>query len=254
MTADVVDIFLPLFPVQGKQVCDNIQETGDKAAVAFVAQGVDNLHGGIGFAGTADAEQEQAFPPGPEFREMLRVVFGVAGNDRAAPVVVGEVPLAHVGVGKGVAAAVFRLDYFFPSPAFPGDAGEAFLQAVAVNRKGFHFPEEIVQNIFRFVAVAAVQHPVLFVVPGMGAAAHGFFRDKGVAVLLPVVFRRAGDVVGDGRAEIVLRFNRCGVACRGAGSCSPAVLHACEELRVGYNIADRFRLVIFSAFVMFAHA
>ena len=109
VAADVVDVFLPFFPVQGQQVGDDIQKAGDKAAVAFVAQGVDDLYGGVGFAGAADAEQEQAFPPGPEFREVLCVVFGVAGDDRAAPVVVGKIPLVHVGSGDIVEAVQGRL-------------------------------------------------------------------------------------------------------------------------------------------------
>ena len=109
MAADVVDVFLPFFPVQGQQVGDDIQKAGDKAAVALVAQCVDNLYGGVGFAGAADAEQEQAFSPGPEFREVLCVVFGVAGDDRAAPVVVGKIPLVHVGSGDIVEAVQGRL-------------------------------------------------------------------------------------------------------------------------------------------------
>ena len=201
VAADAVDVALPVFPVHGKQGVDDVQETCDQAAVALVAEGVHDLHGGVGFAGAGDAEEEQAFAPTFHFRKVFGVTPGVAGDPGAAAVIVSKVPVSHVFVGQGVAAAQFRVLAFLPPPAFFGDAVAAFSLAVAVDGVGFGFAKQGVQDVFGLVAVAAVQHAVFFVVPGVGAAAEGVFGDAGVAVLFPVVVGRAGDVVAD--------FRRC---------------------------------------------
>ena len=93
--------------------------------VAFVAQGVYDLQGGEGLAGSAGPEQEQPQALPFHFRKVQGVVFGVIGNFGAATVVVVKVPVVHVGVGYGVAAAVFRFQqlvlftpFFFLLPVF----------------------------------------------------------------------------------------------------------------------------------------
>ena len=201
MAADFVNVLQPPFPVHGQQFQHNVQQAYQQAVVALVAKGVHDFRGGEGFAGAGDAHQEQAFAFCFHLRKVFHVVFCVMGNAGTAAVVVGEVPLVHMGVGQGVATAVFRHKQRFPLSALFPDALLAFLHAVAVDGEFLHFAKQLVQNVFGFVAVAAVQHSVLFVVPGMGAAAEGFFGDEGVTVFFPVVFRRSGNIIAQNFAH-----------------------------------------------------
>ena len=132
--------------------------------VAFVAQGVYDLQGGEGFACAAGPEQEQPQPLPFHFRKVQGVVFSVIGNFGAATVVVVKVPLVHVGVGYGVAAAgvcfqqlVLFTPFFFLLPVF-------FDPAVAGNGKGPLFAQQLSQHVFGLVADAAVKHAVFYVI------------------------------------------------------------------------------------------
>ena len=187
VAADVVQILLPVLPVQGEQVFNDFHEAGQQAAVAFVAQGVDDLHGGVGLAGAFGTEQEQAVAVCFHFFKVFYVVLEVPCGLGAASVVAGKGPLVHVGVGQGMLPAKFGLFQLFPLLPFFLDPCQAFLFALAVDGEGPQLALPHMQYLFGGVAVAAVDDAVFFVVAFVVAPFKGFFGDEAVAVLLPVV-------------------------------------------------------------------
>ena len=204
VAADVVQVLLPVLPVQGEQVFYDFHETGQQAAVAFVAQGVDDLDGGVGLAGAFGAEQEQAVTVCFHFLKVVHEVFEVPCGFGAAAVVTGKGPLVHVGVRQGMLPAGFCLFQFFPLQPFCFDPCQAVSFALAVDGEGPQLALPHVQHLFGAVAVAAVDDAVFFVVAFMVASFKGFFGDQAVAVLLPVVVGAAGGVV---------RFGGVGCCC-----------------------------------------
>ena len=188
---------LSVLPVQGEQVFCNLRKAGHQTAVAFVAQGVDNLDGAVGLAGAFGTEQEHAGAVFAHLGKVFRVFPEVPGGLGAGAIVTVEGPLVHVGVGQGVLAAEVHLHLPFPLFTFFLYPGHTFLLATAVDGEGPHFSPPHVQDLFGGVSEAAVDDAVFLIIAFVVASFKVLFGDQGVAVFFPVVGGAAGGAVQD---------------------------------------------------------